>query len=159
MSSNYLISLSDHMSGPKSRVALLRVNCKHMADTLRSKRIDSEKDIAPSQDHMGISINEGSPKWLVYNGRSQSKMDDLVVVEFYWICLWAIAIVIIVYVLLLLLNKPKFPHQAWFLVRILLKTHWRCPYLHKTLTCVPGSPASLDANSSTWQCRVFYRWG
>jgi hypothetical protein len=27
--------------------------------------------------YMGLSINGGSPKWLVYNGKSQSKMDDL----------------------------------------------------------------------------------
>ena len=26
---------------------------------------------------MGSSINGGAPKWMVYNGQSQSKMDDL----------------------------------------------------------------------------------
>ena len=27
--------------------------------------------------YMGVSINRRSPKWMVYNGTSQSKMDDL----------------------------------------------------------------------------------
>jgi hypothetical protein len=27
--------------------------------------------------HMEVSINGGIPKWMVYNGKSQSKMDDL----------------------------------------------------------------------------------
>ena len=26
--------------------------------------------------HMGVSINGGTPKWLVHNGQSQSNMDD-----------------------------------------------------------------------------------
>ena len=26
---------------------------------------------------MGVSINGGTPKWMVYSGTSQSKMDDL----------------------------------------------------------------------------------
>ena len=32
--------------------------------------------------YMGVSINGGTPKWMVSNGKSQSKMDDLGVLLF-----------------------------------------------------------------------------
>ena len=38
---------------------------------------------------MGVSVNGGAPKWMVYSGRSQSRMDDVVVALFQkkWWCL------------------------------------------------------------------------
>ena len=35
---------------------------------------------------MGVSINGGTPKWMVYKGNSYMKVDDLAMKETKWIC-------------------------------------------------------------------------
>jgi hypothetical protein len=32
--------------------------------------------------HMGVSIDGGTPKWMVYNGTSQQKLDDVGIASF-----------------------------------------------------------------------------
>ena len=42
---------------------------------------------------MEVSINGGTPKWMVYSGKAQSKIDDLGAPRFQETFIWGITIV------------------------------------------------------------------
>ena len=69
---------ADHLSCPEQWVALWR----HSTAWIWAGASVGGEGAKGDTDHMGVSINGGTPRWMVYNGKCHENMDDLEVLLF-----------------------------------------------------------------------------